>query len=83
VTERAGALRILSADGKLSPAVAGLPAVYVEGQGGLLDVALDPDYAKNGLIYWTYAEPRDGGNGTAAARGKLVLGRRPGSMTSR
>jgi len=77
VTERAGRLRILSADGKLSPAVAGLPAVYAEGQGGLFDVALDPDYAHNGLVYWTYAEPREGGNGTTAARGKLVLGAAP------
>jgi glucose/arabinose dehydrogenase len=77
VTERAGRLRILGADGKLSPAVAGLPPVFAEGQGGLLDVALDPDYAKNGLVYWTYAEPREGGNGTTAARGKLVLGAAP------
>jgi glucose/arabinose dehydrogenase len=78
VTERAGALRILGADGKLSPAVVGLPAVYAEGQGGLFDVALDPDYAKNGLIYWTYAEAREGGgNGTTAARGKLVPGAAP------
>jgi glucose/arabinose dehydrogenase len=44
-----------------------------EGQGGLLDVALDPAFAKNGLIYWSYAEPRDGGvNNTAVARGKFV-----------
>jgi glucose/arabinose dehydrogenase len=77
VTERAGRLRILGTDGKLSPPVAGLPAVYAEGQGGLLDVALDPDYAKTGLIYWTYAEPREGGNGTTAARGKLVAGAQP------
>jgi glucose/arabinose dehydrogenase len=77
VTERAGRLRILGTDGKLSPAVTGLPAVFAEGQGGLLDVALDPNYAKNGLIYWTYAEAREGGNGTTAARGKLVLGAAP------
>ena len=77
VTERAGRLRILGMDGKLSPAVTGLPAVFAEGQGGLFDVALDPDYARNGLIYWTYGEPREGGNGTAAARGKLVLGAAP------
>jgi len=77
VTERAGRLRVLGADGKLSPAVTGLPAVFAEGQGGLLDVALDPNYATNSLIYWTYAEPRAGGNGTTAARGKLVLGAAP------
>ena len=68
VTERAGRLRILGADGKLSEPVKGLPAVDAEGQGGLLDVAVGPD----NLIYWSYAEPRDGGNGTAVARGRLA-----------
>lgn len=77
LTERAGRLRIVGADGKLSPAVTGLPALYAEGQGGLLDVALDPDYAKNGLIYWSYAEEADGVNGTAVARGKLTRGAAP------
>ena len=72
VTERAGRLRILGTDGKLSGAVTGLPAVDARGQGGLLDVAIDPDFARNRLIYWTYAEAGDGGNGTAAARGRLV-----------
>jgi glucose/arabinose dehydrogenase len=49
-----------------------------QGQGGLLDVALDPDYAATGLIYWSYAEPRDGGaNNTAVARGRLVDGTAP------
>ncbi len=73
VTERAGRLRIVAKDGTLSAPVEGLPAVDARGQGGLLDVALSPTYAEDGLIYWTYAEPREGGNGTAAARGKLVL----------
>ena len=77
VTERAGRLRILGKDGKLSPAVAGLPAVFAEGQGGLLGVAIDPDYAKNGLVYWTFAEAEGSVNGTSAARGKLVLGAAP------
>ncbi|UAL12318.1 PQQ-dependent sugar dehydrogenase [Caulobacter segnis] len=77
VTERAGRLRVLGKDGKLSPAVAGLPAVFAEGQGGLLGVAIDPDYARNGLVYWTYAEADGGVNGTSAARGKLVLGPNP------
>lgn len=77
LTERAGRLRILGKDGKLSPAVAGLPAVFAEGQGGLLDVTLDPAYASNGLIYWSYAEAEGGVNGTAVARGKLVLGAAP------
>jgi glucose/arabinose dehydrogenase len=77
LTERAGRLRIFGKDGKLSPAVAGLPAVFAEGQGGLLDVALDPAYASNNLVYWSYAEAEGGVNGTAVARGKLVLGAAP------
>lgn len=77
VTERAGRLRVVSKDGKLSPAVAGLPAVFASGQGGLLDVILDPAYATNGLIYWSYAEADGGVNGTTVARGKLVLGATP------
>ncbi|USQ97921.1 PQQ-dependent sugar dehydrogenase [Caulobacter sp. RL271] len=77
VTERAGRLRVLGKDGKLSPAVAGLPAVFAEGQGGLLGVAIDPNYASNGLVYWTFSEAEGGVNGTAAARGKLVLGPNP------
>jgi glucose/arabinose dehydrogenase len=77
VTERAGRLRIVGKDGKLSEAVAGLPAIDARGQGGLLGVTVDPDFAKNGLIYWTFSEAGDGGNGTAAARGKLVQGPAP------
>ena len=77
ITERSGRLRILGTDGKLSPPVAGVPEVWAQGQGGLFDVALSPDYAKTGLIYWTYAEPRDGGAGATAARAKLVLGAQP------
>jgi aldose sugar dehydrogenase len=78
VTERAGRLRVVSADGKLSEPVAGLPAVDGRGQGGLLDVALDPQFASNGLVYWSYSEPREGGaNNTAVARGKFVDGAAP------
>lgn len=79
VTERrAGALRIVAKDGALSAPVAGTPAVMAAGQGGLLDVVLDPAFAKNGLIYLSYAEPQaDGTNNTAVARGKLVEGASP------
>jgi glucose/arabinose dehydrogenase len=73
VTERPGRLRVVAADGKLSPAVTGLPAVFARGQGGLLDVVLDPAFAKNNLIYWSFSEPKeDGTNNTAVARGKFV-----------
>ncbi len=74
VTERPGRLRIVSKDGKLSPAVAGVPVVAARGQGGLLDVALDPRFADSGSIYLTYAEPRGGNtNATALARARFVL----------
>jgi aldose sugar dehydrogenase len=73
VTERPGRLRVVTADGKLSEPVTGLPPVDARSQGGLLDVALDPGFATNGLIYWSYAEPQsDGSNNTAAARGRFV-----------
>lgn len=72
VTERPGRLRIIGQDGAKSDPVEGLPRVDARGQGGLLDVALDPKHTENGLVYWSYAEPREGGNGTAVARGRLV-----------
>ena len=73
VTERPGRLRVVGADGKLSAAVTGLPAVFSRGQGGLLDVVLDPAFAKSNLIYWSFSEPQaDGTNNTAVARGKFV-----------
>lgn len=73
ITERPGRLRVLSTDGKLSAPVSGLPPVAARGQGGLLDVALDPAFAKNNLIYWSFSEPRENNeNNTAVARGKFV-----------
>jgi aldose sugar dehydrogenase len=73
VTERPGRLRILGKDGQPSPALAGTPQVYASGQGGLLDVALPPDFASSQMVYLSFAEPRGGGtNGTSVARGKLV-----------
>lgn len=72
VTERAGQLRHLSPAGELSLPIAGVPPVDARGQGGLLDVALDPDFAENRLVYLTYAEPGPNRtNSTAAARGRL------------
>lgn len=72
VSEKPGRLRIVSKDGKVSPAIEGVPAVDDEGQGGLLGVALDPKFAENKLIYFSYSEPRgDAGNGTTVARARL------------
>jgi glucose/arabinose dehydrogenase len=70
-TEREGNLRIAGKDGKISAPLKGVPKVFFAGQGGLLDVALDPQFASNRTIYWSYAEPREGGNGTALAKGVL------------
>ena len=78
VTERPGRLRIVSQTGQLSAAVTGLPPIDARGQGGLLDVALDPAFATNQLIYWSYSEPREPGfNNTAVARGKLIADAEP------
>lgn len=71
VTERPGRLRVVGAKGELSRPVSGVPGVMARGQGGLLGIALDPDFAQNRLVYLSYAEPRPGGNGTSVARGRL------------
>lgn len=71
VTERPGRLRVVAVDGRVSPPVSGVPEVYARGQGGLLDVTLDPDFASNSLIYLSYAEPGEGGASTAVARARL------------
>jgi glucose/arabinose dehydrogenase len=76
VTEKAGTMRIVSG-GTLSEPVAGLPAVTVQEISGLDDVALDPDFARNQRIYWSYVENRPAGNVLAVARGRLVDGPAP------
>jgi glucose/arabinose dehydrogenase len=74
VTERPGRMRIVTKDGRLSKPVEGVPEVAAEGQGGLLDVLLAPDFAKSGTIYFSFGEPRgDGKNGTSVAKAKLVI----------
>jgi glucose/arabinose dehydrogenase len=76
VTQKGGTMVILGADGGVQATLTGLPPVVAEGQGGLLDVALDPDFATDPWVYWTFSEPGTGAEsglaGTAVARGKLV-----------
>lgn len=72
VTERPGRLRLVATDGTVSAALAGVPAVFTSGQAGLLDVVLDPSFATNNRIFFTYSEPRDGGSATAVGRARLV-----------
>ena len=71
VTEKPGRMRIVSAGGAVGQPIAGVPAVDSAGQGGLLDVELSPTFAADRTIFWSYAEPRQGGNGTSVARGVL------------
>ena len=76
VTERTGDLRILGNDGTLSDPVEGTPTVFAQGQGGLLDVALDPDFDENQFVYLSYARPGpEGSAATALGRGRLADGR--------
>ena len=71
VTERPGRMRVVR-NRAVSAPVEGIPSVAAEGQGGLLDIALDPDFANNRIIFFTFSEPRpQGGNGTSVARAKL------------
>lgn len=74
VTERPGRLRIVEQNAELSEPLTGVPEVYARGQGGLLDVALSPGFAKDQLVYLSFAEAGRGGAGTAVARGRLTTG---------
>lgn len=71
VTEKSGSIRVIK-DRKLQPEkLSGVPEVYANGQGGLLDIQLHPDYTRNGWIYFTYAKPGNGGGSTTLSRAKL------------
>ena len=76
VTEKPGRIRIISATGQIGEPLAGVPAVDARGQGGLLDVALSPKFESDRVIYWSYTEPRKGGNATSVARGVLSADRK-------
>lgn len=72
VTERPGRLRVVRPDGSIGAPVTGVPEVDARGQGGLLDVITDSDFARNRTIYFCYAQPGEGGNSTALARARLA-----------
>jgi glucose/arabinose dehydrogenase len=73
VTTKDGAMHVVSQEnGEASPPIEGVPAVMSEGQGGLLDVALAPDFETSGRIYFSFSEPREGGNGTSVAAARLT-----------
>jgi glucose/arabinose dehydrogenase len=76
VTEKPGRLRIVTAAGQTGEPITGVPAVDARGQGGLLDVALSPSFATDRTIYWSFSEPREGGNATSVARGVLSADRK-------
>ena len=73
VTERPGRLRVVEADGKLGPPLAGLPKIAASGQGGLLDVLLDADFARNRQLYLCFSEPAVSGNANSTALARATL----------
>ncbi|CAN7238212.1 PQQ-dependent sugar dehydrogenase [Polaromonas sp. LjRoot131] len=73
VTERPGRLRVIAADGKLSPPVAGLPEIAAGGQGGLLDVVADSDFARNRTVFFCFSEPGPAGRGNSTALARATL----------
>ena len=71
ITERAGTMRIATTAGKLSEPITGVPTVKFSGQGGLLGLTIDPQFASNRMVYWAFSEAQPDGNLTAVAKGKL------------
>ena len=83
VNERSGAMRIVGKDGKLSKPIVGVPTVAARGQGGLLDLALAPDFSSSGMIYFSYSEPRGNSrNGTTVVRATLALDTDSGRLSN-
>ncbi len=72
VTAKQGAMHIISEEGEAGPKIEGVPKVLSAGQGGLLDVALAPDFKTSGMIFFSFSEQRNDGNGTSVASAKLV-----------
>lgn len=73
VTAKAGAMHIIGENGEAGPEITGVPEVDSGGQGGLLDVALAPDFASSNMVFFSFSEPREGGNGTSVAKARLVV----------
>lgn len=71
ITEKTGFMNLVSADGKEVSKIEGFPKVDARGQGGMLDVALDPDFKTNQMIFFVFSEPFENGNLTSVAKGKL------------
>jgi len=80
VTAKAGSLHIIDAQGQLGPDITGVPEVDARDQGGLLDVAISPDFAQSGRIFLSFSEPREGGNGTSVASARLVPDKTGGGL---
>jgi glucose/arabinose dehydrogenase len=76
ITEKPGRMRLVGASGLLGEPLAGVPPADARGQGGLLDAALSPSFGTDRTIYWSYSEPRQGGNATSIARGVLSSDRK-------
>ena len=72
ITQKAGSMVIVTTDGKVGSAITGIPEVNSKGQGGLLGVALDPDFGSNRMVYWVFSEKTPDGNLTAVAKGRLA-----------
>ncbi len=77
ITEKSGALYVVSADGQQRKRVDGIPGVSSEGQGGLMDVVLHPGFTQNRLVYFSYSEAGQGGKGVVLARGAFADGAQP------
>ncbi len=83
VTERPGRLRVASPDGRLSAPLAGVPTVVAQAQGGLLDVALGPAFARDRAVFLSFSDPAPGGARTAVARAEFVDGAVPALRAAR
>lgn len=71
ISGKSGTMQILTTDGKIDKNITGFPEVQYASQGGMLDVNIDPDFATNRMVYWTYSQPGEGGATLAVAKGKL------------